>query len=42
MGNFRGADKISGEKIKRILVNQKRFCYACPIRCKRVVSYKGD
>ena len=37
-GVFDGAEEISGESMKdRILVGQEG-CYACPIRCKRMVK----
>lgn len=34
---FEGADGIGAESLNRILVKRKG-CYACPIRCKRVVD----
>jgi len=44
-GYFEEADKISGEALKRMTVRNEA-CYACPVRCKRVVktedSYSVD
>ena len=44
-GYFEEADKISGEALKKITICNES-CYACPVRCKRVVktedSYNVD
>jgi aldehyde:ferredoxin oxidoreductase len=38
---FEGAEDISAESLETILVNRKG-CYSCPIRCKRVVQVERD
>jgi len=40
-GTFEGAEKISGEAMKESILIDRRGCYACPIRCKRVVRVEG-
>ena len=35
---FEGADKISGRAMKETILVTEGSCYACPVRCKRVVS----
>lgn len=37
-GHFEGAEKISGERLKERYLIDQEGCYACPIRCKRVVA----
>ena len=37
-GQFEGAEKICGEALRDILMIDRGGCYACPIRCKRVVK----
>ena len=37
-GVFEGAEKISGETMKATILIGRENCYACPIRCKRVVK----
>lgn len=37
-GHFEGADKISGPTLRDTLLIERETCYACPIRCKRVVK----
>lgn len=39
-GVFEGAEKISGETIRDTILIKRENCYACPIRCKRVVETK--
>ncbi len=39
-GTFDGADKISGETMKETIFIKNETCYACPVRCKRVVEVK--
>lgn len=41
-GSFADIDEISGAKMNNEMVKKKEGCFACPIRCKRVVSYKDD
>jgi aldehyde:ferredoxin oxidoreductase len=36
-GHFEGADKISGPTMTEKLLVERDTCFACPIRCKRVV-----
>ena len=36
-GHFDGAQSISGETLRDDLLTGRESCYACPIRCKRVV-----
>lgn len=40
-GTFEGAEKISGEAMKESILIDRKGCYACPIRCKRVVEVGG-
>ncbi|MCL6432192.1 MAG: aldehyde ferredoxin oxidoreductase family protein [Anaerolineae bacterium] len=37
-GRFAGAEKISGQTMRDTILIDRGGCYACPIRCKRVVS----
>jgi len=37
-GSFEGAEKVSGETMTRTILTGRATCYACPIRCKRVVE----
>ena len=37
-GQFEGAEKLSGETMKATILIGRENCYACPIRCKRVVQ----
>jgi aldehyde:ferredoxin oxidoreductase len=46
-GQFEGAEQISGETMRDTILVDRGSCYACPIRCKRVVkvddgSYQVD
>lgn len=45
-GYFQGAENISGQKMKDTVLIKGETCYACPVRCKRVVKvdepYKVD
>jgi aldehyde:ferredoxin oxidoreductase len=41
-GQFEGADRISGQTMKETILADQGGCYACPIRCKRVVEVKND
>ena len=36
-GRFAGADRISGQMMANTILIDRGSCYACPIRCKRVV-----
>jgi len=37
-GQFEGAEKIGGEALRDTILIDTGGCYACPIRCKRVVE----
>ncbi len=37
-GQFAGAEKIGGEAMRDTILVDRGGCYACPIRCKRVVK----
>jgi aldehyde:ferredoxin oxidoreductase len=37
-GQFSGAESISGEKMAETILKQRETCYACVVRCKRVVE----
>ena len=37
-GSFEGATNIAGERMTETLLVDRLGCYACPIRCKRVVE----
>lgn len=37
-GTFEGAEKISGQHMRDTILIAREGCYACPIRCKRVVQ----
>lgn len=39
-GSFEGLEKISGEAMNETILTGREGCYACPIRCKRVVEGK--
>ena len=41
-GQFEGAEKISGEALRDTLLVDRGGCFACPIRCKRVVKVEDD
>ena len=41
-GQFAGAAKISGETMRDTVLIDRGGCYACPIRCKRVVQVDDD
>ena len=46
-GQFKGAEAISGEKMAATILKGRDTCYACTVRCKRVVEitegkYKVD
>jgi aldehyde:ferredoxin oxidoreductase len=38
LGNFEGADKISGQTMKDTIFVKRRACFACPVQCKREVK----
>lgn len=37
-GQFEGAEAISGEKMAATILKKRDTCYACTVRCKRVVE----
>jgi len=41
-GTFEGADKISGEALTDTILKKREGCFACPIRCKRVVEINKE
>lgn len=41
-GQFAGAEKIGGEAMRDTILVDRGGCYACPIRCKRVVEVHDD
>jgi aldehyde:ferredoxin oxidoreductase len=41
-GKFEGVEGISGETLRDTLLINEGGCYACPIRCKRVVEVKDE
>jgi len=41
-GTFEHADKISGQAMVDTILIEREGCYACPVRCKRVVDVKGE
>ncbi|MBN2392950.1 MAG: aldehyde ferredoxin oxidoreductase family protein [Anaerolineae bacterium] len=41
-GQFEGAEKIGGEAMRDTILVDRGGCYACPIRCKRVVEVHDD
>jgi aldehyde:ferredoxin oxidoreductase len=41
-GSFKEAKGISGEEIKNNISAKRDSCYACPIRCKRVIDYHEE
>ncbi len=41
-GQFEGAEKIGGEALRDTLLIDRGGCFACPIRCKRVVEVDDE
>ena len=41
-GQFEGAEKIGGIAMRDTITTGREGCYACPIRCKRVVEVHDD
>jgi len=41
-GTFAGAENISGERMKETIGKKPKGCFACPIRCKRVVEVEEE
>lgn len=39
-GSFEGAEKIGGQTMRDTILVDREGCFACPIRCKRVVAAK--
>ncbi|MBI3162292.1 MAG: aldehyde ferredoxin oxidoreductase family protein [Chloroflexi bacterium] len=37
---FEGCEEISGEKMTDTILKERETCYACVVKCKRVVEYK--
>ncbi len=40
-GYFEGGEKITGETMTNTMLKERDTCYACAIRCKRVVEIEG-
>ena len=40
-GTFEGAEQISGENMAETILKSTDTCYACAVRCKRVVEVSG-
>jgi aldehyde:ferredoxin oxidoreductase len=41
-GHFDGYKKLSGIVMYDTLIDKREGCYACPVRCKRVVKYNSE
>ncbi len=41
-GRFEGAEKITGQTMRETILIDEEGCYACVIRCKRVVKVSND
>lgn len=41
-GYFEKASEISGEKMTDTILKKREGCYACPVRCKRVVELENN
>jgi len=41
-GQFEGATKITGATMRDTILTERGGCYACPVRCKRVVEVHDD
>lgn len=41
-GSFEKAEEISGKKMAETILKKREGCYACPIRCKRVVELENE
>ncbi|TEU14293.1 MAG: aldehyde ferredoxin oxidoreductase, partial [Anaerolineales bacterium] len=41
-GQFDGAEKIGGEAMRDTILIDRGGCFACPVRCKRVVEVDDD
>jgi aldehyde:ferredoxin oxidoreductase len=39
-GQFEGCDPLSGEKMAETILKERDTCYACVVKCKRVVEVK--
>ncbi len=39
-GQFEAADDLSGERLSETILKERDTCYACTVRCKRVVEVK--
>jgi len=40
--SFEGAEAISGQTMRDTILIKRDTCYACPVRCKRVVKTEGE
>ena len=41
-GQFEGAQKLSGQTMRESILIDEEGCYACTIRCKRVVKVSNE
>ena len=41
-GYFKGGENLTAEEYNKTILKQRGSCYACPIRCKRIVGVKGE
>jgi aldehyde:ferredoxin oxidoreductase len=41
-GTFKGAEKISGERMIETILKKREGCYACAIQCKRGVGFQSE
>jgi aldehyde:ferredoxin oxidoreductase len=41
-GQFEGAEKIGGEALRDTILIDRGGCFACPVRCKRVVAVDDE
>ena len=41
-GQFEGAEDISGQRMRDTILLEREGCYACPVKCKRVVKVEGE
>ena len=41
-GSFEGAEKLSGEAMAETILIRRDGCFACPVRCKRVVEVNRE
>lgn len=42
LGEFKNAEEITGQKLAETILSKREGCYACAIRCKRIVDVDED